>query len=213
MMDVIIMAGGDGTRMGSDLPKPLVPVNGVPMLEHLLDYFKKFACVNKIILAVNDRVEFKDFVKKKNYDDVVLSVEKSKLGTGGATKLALRYVASDFVLVLNSDDFADVDIDRLSELNDNHIIVSHPRLPFALIEEDEAGFIKYVEKPLLPQWVSIGWYYLKLSDLKKYLFDICSLEYDVLPELKLKMFKHEGFWFPLNSKKQINEFESSGKHL
>ncbi|MBN1325714.1 nucleotidyltransferase family protein [Candidatus Falkowbacteria bacterium] len=210
-MDAIILAGGKGNRMEYDLPKPLVIVRGKSILAHQLEYLAEFREIDRIILALGHRAdEIVNFVKKEfsNFKlPIEFSVEKEPLGTGGGIKLALKnQVKSDFALVINCDDITDLNITNLAQNKENMICVAHPRLPFGLVEEKD-GYAIFKEKPILQEWVSIGWYLFKRKELLEFLPDIGSLEYDVLPKIKLKLYKHLGFWKALNTKKDILEFE------
>ena len=49
---VIIVAGGKGLRMGSDLPKQFLPVGGKPVLMHTLEAFRKYDAMLQIILVL-----------------------------------------------------------------------------------------------------------------------------------------------------------------
>lgn len=49
---VIIVAGGKGTRMGSELPKQFLPLDGKPILMHTLEVFRKYSADLKIILVL-----------------------------------------------------------------------------------------------------------------------------------------------------------------
>ena len=60
---------------------------------------------------------------------------------------------------------------------------------------------------MLNIWVSCGWYFFNRAQILKYLPDKGSLEYDVFPKIKLRVFRHEGFWRTVNTKKDISEFE------
>jgi len=86
--------------------------------------------------------------------------------------------------------------------------VAHPQLPFGRILE-KSGYAIFEEKPILKDWVSCGWYLLNRSEMLKILPDKGMLEYDVFPKIKLRLFKHEGFWRPLNTRKDVDEFEES----
>jgi D-glycero-alpha-D-manno-heptose 1-phosphate guanylyltransferase len=212
-MDVIILAGGKGNRMEYDLPKPLVPVKGKAILVHQLDYLSKFKEIDRIILSLGHRAdEIIEYVKKEHSNftkPIGFSVEKEPLGTGGGIKLALsKHAKSDFVLVLNCDDITDLNITDLVKNKENMICVSHPRLPFGLVEENN-GYAIFREKPVLQEWVSIGWYLFNRNELINALPDIGSMEYDVFPKIKLKLYKHTGFWKALNTKKDILEFDDS----
>jgi D-glycero-alpha-D-manno-heptose 1-phosphate guanylyltransferase len=210
-MDAIILAGGKGNRMEYDLPKPLVQVKGKAILAHQLDYLAKFKEIDRIILSLGHRAdEIINFIKK-NYADyrmpIEFSVEKEPMGTGGAIKLALKNLAkSEFVLVLNCDDITNINISELALRKENTICIAHPRLPFGLVEEKN-GYAVFKEKPILKEWVSIGWYLFNKNELLEILPGKGSLEYDVFPKLKLRIFRHLGFWIALNTQKDILEFE------
>jgi len=209
-MNVILLAGGQGTRMEDPKPKPLVKAKGKPIIAYQLNYFLNSGVINKIILALGFRAdEIIDFVNK-NYADkpIEFSIEESPLGTGGAIKQALKKADSEFVIALNCDDLTDIDLNELSKIKENTICVTNPRLPFGRVVDDK-GYARFEEKPLLKDmWVSLGWYLLNRKEMLDIIPDKASIEYDVYPKINLRMYKHTGYWQPLNSKKDIIEFEN-----
>lgn len=209
-MEVIILAGGKGNRMDDILPKSLVRVKDKTILAYQLDYLFGFKNVEKVILSLGYKAEEVKNYAQINYPDKPLdfTIEDEPLGTAGAFNLALSKVESDFVLGLNCDDLTDINLNELDRYDSNTICVAHPRLPFGLIREKD-GYAVFEEKPLLNDWVSCGWYWFKKAELQPLLPKAGSLEYDVFPKLKLKLYKHEGFWQPLNTKKDIVTFEES----
>lgn len=115
-MEIIILAGGFGTRLralGLDVPKPMAPIgiNGIPFLQILLDSVLRYG-VNHIILAVG----YKSNVIREYFQDsyngvpITYSVEDAPLLTGGAVKQALRSCAEKDVFVINGDTYFDVDL-------------------------------------------------------------------------------------------------------
>lgn len=208
-MDAIILAGGKGNRMEDVLPKPLVKVKDKAILGHQLDFLLGTKKLDRIILSVGYKAEeIMDYVKA-NYPGYPLefSVETEPLGTAGALRQALELVQSENFVCLNCDDITDIDLVKLKALGANAICVAHPQLPFGLVKE-ENGYARFLEKPILSEWVSCGWYFFDKKELVNLLPAKGSLEYDVFPRLKLKVYKHEGFWQPLNTKKDILEFEN-----
>lgn len=202
------MAGGKGNRMEDVLPKPLVKVRDKAILGHQLDYFWGTKRLSKIILSLGYKAEeIIDYVKV-NYPDypIEFSIETEPLGTAGALRQALELTQSDNILCLNCDDVTDIDLAKLEALKPNAICVAHPQLPFGLVKE-ENGFATFLEKPILAEWVSCGWYLFDRNELMNLLPAKGSLEYDVFPKMQLKVFKHIGFWQPLNTKKDLLEFE------
>jgi len=124
-MEVIILAGGLGTRLRSvvsEVPKCMAPVAGKPFLWYLLKYLTRFD-VNRVILSVGylREVIFKwiDEVKDEFPFEFDYAIEEQPLGTGGGIKLALEKANDERVFVLNGDTFFDVD---LMQLYDAHMI-------------------------------------------------------------------------------------------
>ena len=130
----LILAGGFGTRMSQQfpgLPKPLIPVNGVPILQRQIQECKKFG-LNKILVLLHFEAE-----KIMNYFgdgssfgvDLSYEIERTPLGTGGAMLSVLDKLSPTFC-VLYADVYSDVDLHGLLQF---HItskadvtLVAHP---------------------------------------------------------------------------------------
>ncbi len=203
-MDAVILAGGKGSRMSVDKPKALVEVQGKTILEWQIDYILPH--VDKIVLATGYKGEMvEEFVRKKYPEkNIVCTKEDGPLGTAGALRNALTQTRSDFVLVLNADDLTNIPLKKLCEAKENTICICHPRLPFGLVKSVN-GYAEFVEKPLLKERVSCGWYVFHRTHIEALLPRKGSLEYDVFPSLRLRVFPHDGFWKPLNTPKDVEE--------
>jgi D-glycero-alpha-D-manno-heptose 1-phosphate guanylyltransferase len=125
-MEAIVLAGGLGTRLRSvilDLPKPMAPIGDKPFLAYILDYLKKNA-ITRIILSVGYKWETIKACFGNDYKgiELIYSVEKEPLGTGGAIKKAIEKVHNKEVFIINGDTFFNVNL-RLLALNSNSKIV------------------------------------------------------------------------------------------
>lgn len=101
---VIIVAGGTGSRMKSDIPKQFIPVNGVPVLMHTLSAFRSYSKDLSIILVLpeNQFAYWKNLCVQQFFDDPYLLV------AGGATRFesvknGLRAIKSQEALVAVHD--------------------------------------------------------------------------------------------------------------
>lgn len=107
--EILILAGGFGTRLRSevpDLPKPLAPVAGRPFLAYLLDRYAA-AGMRRVILAtgyLGDVVEQTIGARWAGMD-VVYSREQTPLGTGGAIAAAARLASGSGLHVCNGDTY------------------------------------------------------------------------------------------------------------
>lgn len=212
MIDVIILAGGKGTRLGEDVSKPLALARGKEIIAWQLDnlYLNYSEIIGKVVLALSFKAEtVQEFINQKYADKLIeISVETEPLGTGGGIKQAMKQAAVDWVLVFNVDDITDIDLKAFSETLENKLTVINPILPFGLIE-DVDGYAQFREKPVLTDlWVSCGWYLLNRAEVLEKFPDSGSVEYDIFQKelLKLKVYYHRGFWAPLNSKKELDNF-------
>ena len=109
-----ILAGGFGTRLQGvvkDVPKPMASIAGKPFLEHQIRFLKKNG-IEDIILGIHYKSDIiKSYFGNGLRQDVKItySEEETPLGTGGAIKLAQKYIDKPF-LVLNGDSYSDVDL-------------------------------------------------------------------------------------------------------
>ena len=119
----VIMAGGKGSRLRSitndEIPKPMVPVDGKPLLEYQVGKLKSYG-IKKIVMIVGHLGEkivdhFKD---GKNFSvEIDYIFEKEPLGTAGAFYyLKDKIDAKDFMLVFG-DVFFDMDFDRMEDFH------------------------------------------------------------------------------------------------
>ncbi len=112
-MEVIILAGGKGTRLQkvvSDVPKPMAPINGRPFLEIILDKLVD-QNVKHVVLSIgymHNKITSYFGSKYKNID-ISYSIEIKPLGTGGAIKRALMFCQYNYIMVINGDSYFDVD--------------------------------------------------------------------------------------------------------
>jgi len=115
--EVIVLAGGLGTRLESvvpGLPKPMAPVAGQPFLTYLLCSLESQG-FTRVILSVG----YLAGVVQEHFGDrlgnlhLAYSVEQQPLGTGGAIRAAARLACSDDFFAINGDTYASVDFAKM----------------------------------------------------------------------------------------------------
>jgi D-glycero-alpha-D-manno-heptose 1-phosphate guanylyltransferase len=110
LLEVIVLAGGLGTRLRSvvnDRPKPMCDIAGKPFLEWLLSVIVKQG-VEHIILSVgyqHEKIE-QYFGSDFRGCPITYSIESFPLGTGGAIRQSLKFSHSDSPFVINGDSFS-----------------------------------------------------------------------------------------------------------
>jgi N-acetyl-alpha-D-muramate 1-phosphate uridylyltransferase len=106
----MIMAAGKGTRMmplTADRPKPLIEVDGVALLDHVLDHLRD-AGVGKVVINAHYRAsQVEDHMAQHAADlDVTISDERELLlDTGGGLVRALPMISDDPFLCINADNW------------------------------------------------------------------------------------------------------------
>lgn len=166
---VVIMAGGKGTRLypyTKVLPKPLIPVNDVPIIERVINSFRERGC-GEFHLIVNHQRQMIEayFAGVERQYSVDFIEEEVFLGTGGGLRLAKSMLSKTFVLtncdILVSFDLSEaLDVHKASS-NDVTMVASlkNYEIPYGTIELDTGGEIaSMTEKPTVPFLVNTGCY-------------------------------------------------------
>ncbi len=106
-MEVIILAGGLGTRLQGvigEYPKCMAPVNGRPFLSYIFHYLAQEQCTRAILSLGYKHDVVTDWLDTQDLPFAVDHViEHEPLGTGGGIQLALKQAVADNVLVVNGD--------------------------------------------------------------------------------------------------------------
>ncbi|MBR1420331.1 MAG: HAD-IIIA family hydrolase [Selenomonadaceae bacterium] len=170
-LQVVIMAGGRGTRIqsiASDIPKPMIRVCGVPVLEHQLKFFSRAGIKNVTISIGYLGTVIKDYFGDGNQFGVHIDYieENEPLGTAGA----LRFLSdkADLFLIVNGDILFDFDLYRMLEYHNlksaDATLFTHPNQhPYdsAVIDANVDGrivrwFNKEEERSDVPNRVNAG---------------------------------------------------------
>ena len=168
---VIIMAGGKGSRLDpftKILPKSLIPLGKNPIIQLIMDNFKKYG-FNKFIISLNYRANMIKmyFSENPNESSIEYIQEKEYLGTAGSLYLAKDKLRNTFV-VSNCDVIIDANIDSLlnyHENNKNHVTVlginRHIKIPYGVLRMRNADLKEFEEKPEYHFIVNSGVYILE----------------------------------------------------
>lgn len=169
---VIIMAGGKGTRLypyTKILPKPLIPIGGVPILERILCQFYKLG-VLEFYLTVNYRKEMiKSYFSEIKKQYVIKYIDETQpLGTGGSLRLINHNFLSP-IIVTNCDVLIEADYGEIIQFhkksgNDMTIVSSlkNTTIPYGVIHMREHGIIRSMEeKPVLSYFINTGMYIME----------------------------------------------------
>lgn len=214
----IILAGGAGTRLRpltNDLPKPLLPLKGKPILQHALENLRTFG-VKNIIIPISYQEE-----KVRNYFGdgsqlglhITYSIEQEPLGTGGAIKQAAQSLSDPFFL-LWGDNLADVKLDEIYTAHQQHsgliTLTLTPREDvehFGVAKLQQNRIITFVEKPRREDapsnLINAGIFIVHPDCLKMLPRGKSSFEKDCLEKLaplgKIGSYIHPGQWFPTDT--------------
>ena len=185
---VAILAGGLGTRLGDltrGLPKPMIPINGRPYLERVIDSFARRG-LRDIVLLTGYRAE----VIEEHFGDgekfgvnITYSRETEPLGTGGAIRDARALLGETFVMTYG-DVLRYFDYDRFVSAHDEPCVAVYPRQTAGNADVDGDRIVRFDKHaPELP-FIDAGFSLMPTSIL-----DLlppsgpCSFEESIFPRL------------------------------
>lgn len=182
MKQALILAGGKGTRLASILngkPKPLVEINGTPLLKHILDYVASYGINNVVILVNYEAKQIENFVidYTKSSSMTIRCVDDGEpQGTAGAIIKNKNFLDDEF-FVIYGDTYSDINLKMLYEAHckkihsDCTVVVhpnDHPQDSDILIVDDSNRVVAidpypHPHKVYLPNLVNAALCYTKKS--------------------------------------------------
>lgn len=166
---VVINAGGKGTRLDPYtrvLPKPLIPVGELPIIEHIMQRFQGYGC-NQFHVIVNYKKQIMKgyFAENEDKYDISWYDEEKPLGTGGGLTL-LRGKLQETFFFTNCDNLLLSNYDSIIRFHKEHknaitMICAYKniQIPYGVVEMGIDGAIKKMEeKPKLSFLTNTGIY-------------------------------------------------------
>jgi NDP-sugar pyrophosphorylase family protein len=215
-VEALLLAGGKAERLGDaaeGMPKPLVPVAGVPLAAYTVARLVA-AGVTRVIVACRAGTEeiFIDALGGLGADVEAVG-EPTPLGRGGGFRLAAsRRDESGPVFALNGDELLDLDFSALLAAHERGgaaatIVVAQVRSPFGVVDvEDDDTVTGFREAPKLEHWVNSGVYVLG-EDALALFPEQGDHETSTFPQLaaegRLRAYRHEGVWLTVNTPKDL----------
>lgn len=221
-MQAIILAGGKGTRLKPFtivLPKPLMPIGDLPILEIIIRQLKRDGFSDLIVSLGYLEEIFRAFLNdgKKFGVNIVYSTEKKPLGTAGP--LTLIDSLNENFLVINGDTLTTLNYKKLFEFHCKNRAMAtistytrEVKIDFGVIKTDKDKMLKeYIEKPVYSFQVSMGVNVFNRKILKY----ARKNQYLDLPDLLLKLigagekviaYPFRGFWLDIG---RVDDYEKA----
>jgi len=212
-LKAIILAGGRGKRLRpitDYVPKPLIPIKNIPIIEWQIKYLKKFG-ISEVIICSGYKTEMiENYLNNKKLGvKIKFSIETTPLGTGGAIKKAAKKINEKAFIVINGDVITNIDLKKLLK-KENSIAAIQLKTKFGILQTTDDKIIKFDEKKEIENlWMNAGIYHLKKSTLKD-LPDIGDIEKTLFPNYakKEKLFTlkfRNTKWYSIDSFKDMEE--------
>lgn len=220
----LVIAGGRGERLRpltDTLPKPMVPLNGRPMLAYQVEWMQSQGITDVVFLCgyLGEKIQ-EYFADGSGFGiNAHYSFEDVPLGRGGAVRKGMSQVpeGADTILVTNGDNVTVQPIAELVELHNRRnalatIMLSPYISQYGTVETDENDAVtRFVEKGRLPLWINAGVYLFDRS-LEKRLPEVGDHETTTFQELvserKMAALRSEAAWLTIDSQKDIPLVES-----
>lgn len=225
-MQVIILCGGKGMRMGSELeglPKVLAPIGNRPILWHILKYFSHYG-FNDFILSLGYKGEMiRGYFGKKYGFNINFIDTGLETNTGGRIKKCNKLIKSENFFVTYGDGLSNINLRTLLDFHLRNekmatLTAVKPRSAFGILNISKGNVVKkFDEKPVLEHWINGGFFIFNKTCLEHIKSnDVLETNtFSLLTKKKeLVAFKHYGFWECMDTYKdnlKLNEFWSKNK--
>lgn len=220
----LTIAGGRGERLKpltDNLPKPMVPLNGKPMLSYQVDWMRRQGVTDVVFLCGYKGDKIQDYFGDGESSGITAhySFEDEPLGRGGAVRKGLSQVPEDAgtVLVTNGDNVTDLNLADMMKIHrDADALASMMLAPYpsqyGIVETDENGLVtQFVEKGHLPIWINAGVYLFERS-IEERLPKVGDHETSTFQELaaerRMAALKSDALWLTVDSPKDLREIEA-----
>ena len=226
-MKVVILAGGRGSRLSEytqAIPKPMVKVNKIPIIVHIMKHYSKFGFTDFIIAAGYKKNIIKKYFKKKIKNWTVNVVDTGlNTMTGGRIKRLEKILKNKTFLLTYGDGISNVNIKKIINFHKKSkacITLTAVRSParFGTVIISKNKVIKFREKSQLDDsWINGGFFVVSPSFFNFLKNDNTYLEREPLTKVSKKKllaaYKYNGFWQCMDTVRDKEVLEKKFKKL
>ena len=214
-MKVVLLAGGFGTRLAEytkTIPKPMINLNGKPMLFHIMKLYAKHGFKDFYIALGYKGKVIKKFFNKNFFDWNIHLIETGKeTMTGGRLKRLKKHIGKETFMMTYGDGLSNVNLKKLLKFhkkNKKLVTLTAVRPPARFGATKIKGkYVSYFkEKSKLDEgWINGGFFVIEPEFFNFIKEDKTYLEREPLEKAskkgELAAFKHEGFWQCMDTKR------------
>lgn len=218
-MKVLILCGGNGLRIKGNfhnIPKPLIPIHGKPLLSHIIEIYKKHSFNDFVLLIGKNKSKFVEFALSNKDVNITILQTGINTPTGGRILKSKHLIDGKSFFLTYGDGISDVDLTALLAFHNNHKLTAtltavKPQLPFGLLTiNNQDRITSFNEKPILDNFINGGFFVLN-SEIFEILDENSDFENEILPILtekkQLCAFTHNGFWKNMDTYKDYLALE------
>ena len=227
-MKAVILAGGYGTRISEEsniIPKPLIEIGGKPILWHIMKIYSAYKIDDFIICLGYKGEKIKEYFEQ--FDSKLWNIQLIDTGldtmTGGRLK-RIQDKIDDTFCVTYGDGLSDVNLNNLISFHKEKkslatLTAIHPPERFGVLNLSGDYVKEFHEKHTgESSWINGGFFVFE-PEIFDYLHDDSTVLEKVpletlAKEQKLSAFKHNGFWYPMDTlrdKKHLEDLWTSEK--
>ena len=175
-MKVVILAGGLGTRISEytkKIPKPMVKINGLPILVYIMKHYYKYG-FDEFIIALGYKGEIiRNYFNKKKFPWKIRLVNTGiKTMTGGRIKRLSKYLVDENFMLTYGDGLSNVNLKKLTEFHKKNrkmvtLTAVRPPARFGGLKIKGNLFSYFKEKSKLDEgWINGGFFVMHSNFLK-----------------------------------------------
>lgn len=216
-LKALLLCGGKGERLyplTNSLPKPLIPINGIPILNYLISYLERYGFKDIFVAAGYKANKIHEYFERHHKNLNIKIIDSGDVDIIKRIQDAAEFIPGDFIMCYG-DTLADVDFNKMIDYHRSHdgilTVTAYPlQSSFGVLDIGNKGKVQsFMEKPVLDKWINIGYFYFSRECIHH--INTKSSFVDFLNEQivmgQMYSFKHRGIHITVNTITELQNAE------